>query len=402
MTALASLTFVACDDGGESETPTDATVVIIDGSTAPDAGPEPDMMLEPDAAPAPEGVGVLGYESHSIDGVILTEVATGADGLNTPRDLAFNPERANELWVVSQTTDAATIITATGTSRQGSVTIIDPFALHFLDAPSSIAFGQPDTFGSCQESRNTYNNQAQANDFMGPSLWSSDPAIFGRSNPDAVEGVGADLGSHLDMLHETPWCMGMAWANDNVYWVFEGLTGSIMRADFAADHGVGWDDHSDGRMWRFGVGEVERVANVPSHLVYEPSNQMLYIADSGNGRIGVLDTTVGEIERPLPVTEPGTQLMLVEDSAPIEDFGSSADDLERPSGLERGPDGLLYVSDNATSRIWAYNDAGEVVDWLDTGLPEGALMGMAFNTDGALFIVDAVGDRVLRLEAKTE
>ena len=64
------------------------------------------------------------------------------------------------------------------------------------------------------ESRNTYNDQGLGDDFMGPTLWTSDPEIFGY-NPDAVEylsdlfGMPVDLGSHIDMLHESP----SAWAS---------------------------------------------------------------------------------------------------------------------------------------------------------------------------------------------
>ena len=36
-----------------------------------------------------------------------------------------------------------------------------------------------------------------------------------------------DLGSHLDMLHNTPLCMGIAHEAANRYWVFGGLKGSV-------------------------------------------------------------------------------------------------------------------------------------------------------------------------------
>jgi hypothetical protein len=57
------------------------------------------------------------------------------------------------------------------------------------------------TFATCQESRNTYNDQAPPNDFMGPTLWPADFDVYAHSNPEAVAFVGSDLGSHIDMLH---------------------------------------------------------------------------------------------------------------------------------------------------------------------------------------------------------
>ncbi|MCB9524703.1 MAG: hypothetical protein H6702_15200 [Myxococcales bacterium] len=176
-----------------------------------------------------------------------------------------------------------------------------------------------------------------------------------------------------------------------------------MRADFALDHGPGFDDHSDGEMWRYGVGEVQRQPDVPSHLALDRDSGLLFIADTGNGRVATLDTTVGgdEATRVRQVMEPGTRLWLVEDHAPIETFGTTADDLERPSGLALGPDGNVYVGDNATGRIWAYSRDGVALDWLDTGLPAGGLMGLTFHPDtGDLYYVDAVGDQVLRVRAR--
>ncbi len=348
------------------------------------------------------GVPLLGSGRHTADAVEIEIVGTDADGLNHPRDLDFNPMEAGELWVVNRDDDSTSIFLQTGTARQSSIHIIDPFALHFMEEVSSIDFGLPFVFATCQESRNTYNDQAPPNDFMGPALWSADPLIYGRTNPDAVEFVGADLGSHLDMLHESPLCMGIEWERANVYWIFEGLTNSLMRADFASDHGPGYDDHSDGEMWRFAVGEVQRVPDVPSHLLLDPDTGLLYVADTGNGRVVTLDTTVGgdDTER-LPVTEPGTQLWRVNDHADLEVFGATDTELTHPSGLARGPDGLLYVTDNATSRIWAYHPDGTVADWLDTGLPTGALMGLTFHPQtGDLYFVDARADHLLRLKAQ--
>ena len=153
----------------------------------------------------------------------LDPYGDSSDGLNVPRDLAFNPEVEGELWVVNRTDDSTSIFFDAGSSEQTSTHIIDPYALHFMDQVSSIEFGAPGTFGTCQESRNTYNSPGMGDDFMGPTLWPSDLDIYGESNPEAVEylsrlfGTHVDLGSHLDMLHQTPLCVGIAWQGENVY-----------------------------------------------------------------------------------------------------------------------------------------------------------------------------------------
>src|SRR5690606_2860220 len=126
--------------------------------------------------------------------------------------------------------------------------------------------------------------------------WSSNLGIYGIQPP----GLN---GSHLDMLHETPFCMGIAWERDNVYWVFNGNAGAIDRVDFHADHGPGNDDHSDGEYWRYVPGQVARVPNVPSHM--HLAGTWLYIADTGNGRVVRLDITSGVMGDPFsPVYDP--------------------------------------------------------------------------------------------------
>ncbi len=394
---LIGVTATAC----APESTGDEQVVVLPPADAqpepePDGGPIPDAELEPDAAPEPVGLAVLGAGSHSIDAVDLTVIGTAADGLDVPRDLEFDPDAENPtLWVVNRADDSTTIFFDPGTDDQDAVHIIDPYALHFMEEVSSIAFGAPGTFGTCQESRNTYNGQGEANDFMGPSLWSSDLEVYGRTNPEAVAFLGFDLGSHLDMQHESPLCMGIAWERDNIYWVFEGLTSSIARNDFREDHGAGYDDHSDGVVIRFAVGEVARVPDVPSHLVYDHDSGLLYIADTGNARLASLDTREGTPGVNMPVVEPGTVLRLAAGGAPVETLFEDAD-LKRPSGLALH-DGVLYVGDNLTGRIWGLDLDGEVIDYLDTELPPGALMGLEVGPDGALWITDAADDRVMRI-----
>jgi hypothetical protein len=348
------------------------------------------------------GVAVLGYADDSKP-VLWKRIGGGNDGLETPRDLAFNPERPDELWVVNRADDSVSIFFDAGTETQASEHIIDPYAMHFMEEVSSITFGAPGTFGTCQESRNTYNDNAQPNDFMGPTLWPSDLDIFGASNPSAVDyltdlyGFPTDLGSHLDMLHQSPMCMGIAWERDNVYWVFDGHNGAITRNDFQEDHGPGFDDHSDGIIGRYSDAAVERVEGVPSHLVFDASSSLLYFVDTGNNRVGVLDTTSGEEGARLPTWEPGTEHFDIEgaDTWTIIDGDDFA--LEQPSGLAL-VDGTLFVTDHGTGWIHAFTLEGEEIDALDSGFGPGALMGIEARSIDDLWLVHASDDQVWRLQ----
>lgn len=389
---------IAC---GEEEAPPagDAGVVEDSGSSAPDASSSLPDASAPDADPIPRsGIGVLGYESHSIDQVELLEI--GREGLRLPRALAFNPEGDGELWVINRADDSTVTYFKVGTSEQTQTKVIDPFALHFMEEPSSIAFGAPGTFATCQESRNTYNDRVAPNDFMGPALWSSDMDIYGKSNPAAVDFLGYDLGSHLDMLHESPLCMGIAWEKDNVYWTFDGMSSSISRYDFQADHGVGFDDHSDGIIARYVSGQVSRVEDVPSHMQLDHQTGLLYIADTGNARIAVLDTASGLRGSNLSSKEQGVQFYNMDGAIFNTLVDGVSGELNRPSGLALHGD-LIFVTDNENSRITAFRkDTGARVDWLETGFPAGSLMGLTFDDAGSLYLVDAVTPRVVKISAK--
>ena len=343
------------------------------------------------------GLDVLGYDDNETEEVLWTLIGDSSDGLNAPKDLGFNPDKEGELWVVNQADDSVSIFFDAANSNQDSTHIIDPFALHFMEEVSSISFGTTGTFGTCQESRNTYNDSSEANDFMGPTLWSSDLEIFGITNPEAVEFLSFDLGSHLDMLHQTPLCMGIAWQYENIYWAFNGLEGAIDRNNFHLDHGPGFDDHSDGSIFRYGEGEFERVPTIPSHMKYDHSSRLLYIADTGNNAIKVLDTQSGDTGTRLAVMEPGTEhyLMTGEDISTLisgDDFG-----MEAPSGLTLIDD-VLFITDNETSTIFAFTLEGELIDSLETDFPSGALMGIYGASIDDLWMVNAVDNEVWRLQ----
>ena len=372
------------DDGGSS---------LALGGSGTEQGGMPNQGGE--IIPPRTGIGVLGYSSHSLDDVDWEVIGVAEDGLNRPTALQVNPARPNELWVVNYRDDSVVVFFDFNTPEQRSRKFIDPYSIHFMNSPTSISFAPNGLFATCQDSDNG------GDYFMGPTLWTSDFDIFAQSNPDAVAYLsGRDLGSHLDMLHESPHCMGVAWESENQYWVFEGETSSIAKVDFREDHGPGFDDHSDGVTWRYAVGEVSRMEGFPSHLIYDQETQKLYIADTGNQRIGVLDTRFGEQRlSPMPAIEEGTQLLLVNEGPQIESLV--------PEGTFRGPtglamyDGVLYVSDTAKGRITAVDPlSGEILDWLDTGIDSPGLMGITFDDQGNLYAVDGLEDRVLRFSAR--
>ena len=60
--------------------------------------------------------------------------------------------------------------------------------------------------------------------------------------------------------------------------------------------------------------------------------------------------------------------------------------------------GPLYVADNANGRILGYDRMdGSLIDYLDTGLGDGALMGITFDSMGSLYFVDTDRQQVIKV-----
>lgn len=94
---------------------------------------------EPADSAEPIGIAALGAGSHELSNVDEDKIADDDEGLDVPRDLAFNPANPGELWVVNRADDSASIFTNVGTDEQEADHRVDPFALHFMEEVSSIS-----------------------------------------------------------------------------------------------------------------------------------------------------------------------------------------------------------------------------------------------------------------------
>lgn len=373
---------------------------------------EPALLpgVDAGAEPSPAGPALLAGGDGAR--VVLVDLYTPPRGTFTP-DLDFNPVRPGELWaVLRRSHDGSPCnepLPGTRPARScedlaGAVAIFpdatvaapevrvdqDPNAWHFMRLPTAIAFGPGDTFATSGEAR-TGNWDDDPSDFMGPTLWSSDPAIFG------IQPEGKN-GSHLDMLHASPFAMGIAHERDNVYWVANGQAGSLDRYDFARPHEIGGADHSDGRVWRWLDGELERVPGVPAHLAFDRGSGTLYAVDAGHRRVIAVDTASGRDEGqvgsdddqlgPIPLRVEPAQRDLVPPGR-----------LEAPSGLSLAGR-YLYVTDSATATLVAFDLEGREVARYPTGLPPGVLAGVAIGPDGSAYLGDLADGTIRRLEAR--
>ena len=351
---------------------------------------------------ASEEVNIVQQFGTGFDEVII---ASSTDGLDEPRDLEFHPgiNRSDELWIVNRADDSMVIIHETGTSSQTSEERLDAYRNHFMEEVSAIAFGAYNEefdyqFGTAQESRNTYNGMGDPNDFMGPALWPSSLSHFAVENQNGENGL---LGSHIDMLHESPLGMGIAHDYDNVYWYNDGFYNELVRYDFQEDHDTGEHDHSDGIVHRYSDIELSRFGGVPGHMILDKNTGILYISDTGANRVLWVNTddtttTSEDIYNEQSRVEPLAEYMRITDV----EWGILDTGLSRPSGIAL-ENNTLFVSEYGNGQINAYDlfEDGKGATFLDNIQTSAQkIMGIEVGPDGFLYYVDNDRDQVIRID----
>lgn len=384
-TVLGAMSLVACGggNGGEtSSTPSSSTTLDPTTYSSPSTG---SLTTTPSTTDLPS-VPLLGDGDASK--LSFQVVATQADDLlSMPSDIDFHPDQGSA-WITLRDANAIVVLTAPGTPEQASSFHSGPASEHFLAKPSALAFSSTGDFATIhEEDELTQGVGGTPADFMGPTLWTG--ALW------QFEGGHA---SHLDMLHNSPNGVGIASAGGNAYWVFDGWHNSITFYNFREDHDLGGAYHGDGQIIRYAEGNVAYVEGVGSHLVYDDLNNLVYIADSGNNRIAVLDPNDATIGGPLDKNYDGLgpgDFNYATGAAIYTVVDGVAAGLEMPSGLEIH-EGLLYVGDHATGMIHAFTLDGTWITGVDTGVGAGSLQGFDIF-DGAIWFTDEADAQVVRM-----
>lgn len=326
-----------------------------------------------------------------------TNIVTSADQVSLPRDLDFKPN-SNELWVMNRGTASSggsmVIVKNAGLPGQTDLYKKDTHSSHFMIMASAMAFSPNGEWGAVSEVQNT---ASPTSTFMGPALWSADPNIFATVfQNNWVSGL--PLGSHLDMLHQSPYAMGIAADSLKVYWVMDGHFGNIVRYDFVQDHGPGYDDHGAGKIWRYTDVPVTRVANIPSHMVLDKVNGWLYFIDGGAKQIKRLNVNSGSVTGNLTVpstsNEPLASYKKVE-GATVEIVDAWV--TGQPCGIDFVQDRLI-VSDNTNGDIRMYDVSGTptLLGTIATG--QAGIMGLKVGPDGRIWFVNYTGNKVVRID----
>jgi peroxiredoxin/DNA-binding beta-propeller fold protein YncE len=332
---------------------------------------------------------------------VATIVAGPQDGIVEPLDLDFNRSylHPNDLWVV--TTDkrghAIAIIHEATSSKPAIVNKKDSRASHFMWRTMSIAMGNNGAFATAQNGEPGDGDSEYM--FMGPTLWSSDTSVFASR----YQNDNNYLASHLDMLHQSPYDLGIAHDSANVYWVSDAKYKGISRYDFRDPHEVGGTDHRDGIIRRYvetSIVPAER--GRPAHIALDKSTGYLYYVDPGKGAVHCLDTRTGRVKDTLPM--PPSSAENVEEFTSVIDAAqwTVVSSLGKPIGIEVIGKRLL-VGDELTSRIYVY-----ALDGI-TATPMGyvqttalSLHGIVVGPDGKIWYTDRKAGTVCRLDLGAE
>ena len=318
------------------------------------------------------------------------EIGNSTNNFDKPTDLDFFPVLGkNELWVINQrfeSSGGSTVIIRDATIEPSDFELqVDGNAWHFMSLPTALAFSSDNhNFASSPGVQDANHNGGT---FTGPTLWSSDPSIYARPS--------GGNGSHLDMLHGSPFSMGIAHEKDNVFWVFDGYNREIVRYDFVDDHGPGNDDHSDASVRRYRNIGIGTLSDFPNHLILDKDTGWLYFTDNGSSRVMRLDINSGNIGQNLPdFNEPLAEHATVVDFT-VEEIVSEM--FLAPCGIDL-IDNRLLVSDYASGDIILYDtqnnfaEVGRIV----TGKP--GITGITVGPEGNIWYTNREQNTVTKIE----
>lgn len=333
-------------------------------------------------------------DQYLIGSPVVETIADSDQDLLVPRDLDFHPDLSrNELWVINKDTEQSggSTVKFTNVGQPGMTWLMqeDPNNWHFMSLPTGIAFADNDNFATSPGIFDA--NQNGGDPFTGPSLWSSDPAIY-------AQGIFGPLGSHLDMLHVNPNSQGIAHEQWNRFWVVDGYNGDIVMNDFREDHGPGNSYHGDAIIRRYADFTITRDPNdhVVSHCVLDKTSGWLYVVDNGGQRVLRMDIRSGSVTGPATFGPWESYVEYTTVSGYTWEVIVSTG-LVQPAGIDVVGDRMV-LSDHATGELIIYDISGSpAVELGRVATAAPGLMGVKIGPDGRIWVVNATTHALLRV-----
>ena len=269
----------------------------------------------------------------------------------------------------------------------------DSYSGHFMHTASAISFSDNGGFANTLDVQDANGNPNGY--FSGCTLWDSDTTIYARINQN-----GPLLGSHWDMVHQSPFSIGIAAETENIYWLVDGYHSTIVKYDFQEphpDHEHGGEDHTDGIVYRYDEINVDRVSGLSSHMVLDKDSGYLYFCDTGNQKIVRMNTNSGDISynlNPYGENLQGYYSMVGAEYEAIIDSG-----LTLPTGIDIY-ENYLIVSDYSNGDVIFYDldnlGINQELKRLHTDR-ENDLMSIKVGPDGTIWYVGTNTNELIQI-----
>lgn len=327
-------------------------------------------------------------------------VASASNSLSSPIDLDFYPDqskRPNELWILNQGAynagGSTVIVSKANQSTRTWKYVKDGNAWHFMAMASSMAFGDSN-WATAQDILDANRSTGK---YTGPTLWSGNLSIYGViGNPSTTQFNG----SHLDMIHQSPYGKGIAFEKDNVFWVMDGYDGTLKRYEFGEDHGPGQEYHGDGGVRVYSELKFTRSSTLPCHIVIDQKRKYLYGCDALGKRVFRVDITTGAYNA--DISKVNSEIL---DGGYYEFTGLSKQDslikgLSTPVGIDIYGERLI-VTDNGTDEIIIYdllNNCKELGRIKLTYAANPDPMGVKVGPDGRIYFVDKTNKKAYMID----
>lgn len=339
------------------------------------------------------------YITDSIKNTFVL-IANSANSLVSPIDLDFYPDqskRPNELWILNQGTNStggSTEIVFNPNQKIRTYKYVkDGNAWHFMAMASAMAFGD----SNWATSQDILDANRQTGKYTGPTLWPGNLSIYGIvGNPSTP----TENGSHLSMIHQTPYGKGIAFERDNVYWVLDGYEGNIKRYDFGDPHQPGGDDHSGGGARVYTDFKFTRHATIPGHIIIDYARKYLYGCDPVGKRIFRIDITTGTNSGTRTKVNGETLSLGYVTYTGLTKVDTLISGLNTPVGIDIYGDRLI-VTDNGTDEIILYDIANSYKEigriklkYVSNPDP----MGVKVGPDGKIYFVDKTNRQAYLIE----
>lgn len=327
-------------------------------------------------------------------------VASSTNSLVSPIDLDFYPDqskRPNELWILNQGTNSTggtteIVFNANQSSRTYKY-VKDGNAWHFMAMASAMAFGD----SNWATSQDIIDANRQGGKYTGPTLWPGDLSIYGIVGNPSSQTVN---GSHLSMIHQTPYGKGIAFEKDNVYWVLDGYEGNIKRYDFGDPHQPGGADHSGGGARVYSEFSFTRHATLPGHIVIDANRKYLYGCDPVGKRVFRIDITSGSNSGARTKINGESLSLGYVTYTGLTKVDTLIKGLVSPVGIDIYGNRLI-VTDNGTDEIIifditnSYKEVGRIkLKYVSNPDP----MGVKVGPDGKIYFVDKINKQAYMID----